>query len=276
MEKYSALTTVYEKEKPEYLKQCLDSMLSQTVMPSEYVIVEDGPIGEKLEKVLNEYTQKYRIIKVVVLEKNSGLGVASNVGIEACSNDLIARLDSDDIALPERCEKELKMFEQEEDLVVVGTDMFEFEDNIDNIVSIKKMPSEPKKIYEFGKRRNPFNHSTVMMRKSIVQKYGGYSSMRRTQDLELFTRLLIKGCKCRNISEPLIFFRSGKDRIIRKKKMSSFKNDLAVYKRNYKEKYMSLIDYFVVISRQIIFYFMPNSIANYLYKLFYREKARKC
>ena len=235
MEKYSVLTTLYEKEKPQYLRQCLDSMLAQTIPPDEYVIVKDGELNQDLENVLSEYSEKYNIFKILSLEVNSGCGPASIVGMKACTNDLVARIDSDDISLPNRCELELELFSNEDDLVVVGTDIYEFDKDPDKIIAIKRMPYSPEEIYQFGKRRNPINHSTVMMRKSIVMQYGGYAPIRRSLDLELFTKLLLNGCKCRNIGIPLVKFRTGNERVKRKKNWLNFKCDLEVYKRNYQK-----------------------------------------
>lgn len=273
MENYSVLTTLYSKEKPEYLRQCLDSMINQTVPPNEYVIVKDGPITKELEDVLNEYTRKYSIFKIVTLEVNSGCGPASIAGMAACTNDLVARIDSDDISMPQRCELELQEFENDPELVVVGSDMYEFEVDPNQITAIKTMPCSPKEIYEFGKRRNPFNHSTVMMRKSLVQRYGGYAPLRRSLDLELFTKLLLNKCKCRNINQPLVKFRTGSERVKRKKNWTNLKCDLLVYKRNYDEKYINFIDLFVVVSRQLIFFLMPSGIAGVLYNKIYRKKT---
>lgn len=273
MIKYSVLTTLYAKDDPVYLKQSLDSMLSQTVPPSEYVVVKDGPLAKELDLVLQEYSSKNPIFKIVSLEVNSGLGVACIKGVEACTNEYIARLDADDLSIPTRCEKELAVLEKEKDLAVVGSDIYEFEEDPNVITSIKKMPTEPDDIFEFGKRRNPFNHSTVIFRKSILLANGGYSPMRRSQDLELFTRLLFKGCKCRNIGEPLVLFRTGAARVKRKKNWTNLKCDLKVYKRNYEEKYISLFDFLYVVIRQVVFFSMPSGLAQKLYFMFYRKKA---
>lgn len=273
MEKYSVLTTLYAKEKPEFLRACLDSMLAQTVPPSEYVIVKDGPLTEELENVLSEYAQRYEIFKMVCLNENMGCGEASIAGMNACTYDLVARIDSDDISMPNRCELEIKCFMEDPELVVVGSDMYEFEEDPSVIVSEKKMPYSQEEIYKFGKRRNPFNHSTVMMRKSIVQKHGGYAPIRRALDLELFTKLLYQGCKCKNLDKPLVLFRTGNSRVKRKKNWTNLKCDLGVYKRNYKEKYISLFDLFFVTVRQVVFFLMPDGLARFLYSKIYRKKV---
>lgn len=272
MREYSVLTTLYAKESPDYLRQCLDSMLNQSVPPSEYVIVKDGPLTDELEEVLREYQGKYPIFKIVSLDVNSGCGPASIAGMEACSYEYVARIDSDDIALPMRCELELDMLDKEEDLAVVGSDIYEFEDDPKVITAIKKMPTEPDEIYKFGKKRNPFNHSTVMLRKSIVQEKGGYAPLRRSLDLELFTKLLLKGCKCRNIGEPLVLFRTGSARVKRKKNWTNLRCDLEVYRRNYKESYINLFEYCYVVFRQVVFFAMPSRLAGSLYTKIYREK----
>lgn len=273
MTKYSVLTTLYSKEKPEFLRQCLDSMLNQTVPPSEYVIVKDGPLTDELEAVLREYQEKSPVFKIVGLDVNSGCGPASIAGMDACTYEYVARIDSDDISLPNRCELEIEALDKEPDLAVIGSDLYEFEDDSSVITAIKKMPTEPEDIYIFGKRRNPFNHSTVMMRKSIVQEKGGYAPLRRSLDLELFTKLLMKGCKCRNIGEPLVLFRTGSARVKRKKNWTNLKCDLEVYKRNYKGKYISLVDYCYVVLRQVVFFIMPSGLAGTLYTKIYRSRV---
>lgn len=273
MIKYSVLTTLYVKDNPDYLKQSIDSMLRQTVPPSEYVVVKDGPLTEELDNILQEYSTNNPIFKIVSLDVNSGLGVACMKGVEACTNEYIARLDADDLSLPTRCEKELDVLEKEKDLAVVGSDIYEFEVDPEVITSIKKMPTEPDDIYKFGKKRNPFNHSTVIFRKSILLANGGYSPMRRSQDLELFTRLLFKGCKCRNIGEPLVLFRTGTARVKRKKNWTNLKCDVKVYKRNYDEHYINLFDFLYVIIRQVVFFSMPSGLAQKLYFMIYRKKA---
>lgn len=273
MKEYSVLTTLYAKENPEFLRQCLDSMFNQTIPPSEYVLVKDGPLTDELEAVLKEYSEKHPELKIVALDVNSGCGPASIAGMNECSYEYVARIDSDDIALPTRCERELEMLNKEDDLVVIGSDLYEFEDDPNVITAIKKMPTEPDEIYKYGKRRNPFNHSTVMMRKSIVQAKGGYAPLRRSLDLDLFLMLLRKGCKCRNIGEPLVLFRTGSARVKRKKNWTNFKCDIEVYKKNYKEGYLSFFDYAYVITRQLVFFLMPSRLAAYLYSKIYRKKV---
>lgn len=275
MENYSVLTTLYKNDSPEYLIESIDSMLSQTVLTNDYVVVADGPLTEKLDSVLNGYAEKYDFFNIVRLSENGGLGVALREGLKHCKNELVARLDSDDLSMPTRCEKQLALFEKEQDLVIIGSDMYEFADDPDKITDLKKMPSTPEQIYKYGKRRNAFNHSSVMYRKSVIEEHGSYSTMRRSQDIELFSKILFDGCKCRNISEPLIKFRCGDTRVKRKKKWSNVKSDLKIFKSNYKMGYAGLTDYLYVVVTQIAFFVLPAKIAGFLYMKLFRSKVKQ-
>ena len=128
MSNYSILSTLYKNDSPEFLRQSIESMLAQTVVTNDYVLVADGPIPTELKAVLSEYEGKYDFFNIVQLPENVGLGAALNEGLKACKNDLVARLDADDISLPTRCEEQLSAFEKDVDLVIVGTDMYEFEE----------------------------------------------------------------------------------------------------------------------------------------------------
>ncbi|MBO5280286.1 MAG: glycosyltransferase [Clostridia bacterium] len=272
---YSILTTLYKNDSPEYLKQSIDSMLEQTVLTDDYVIVADGPLTPELDSVLASYAGQYPFINLVRLPENGGLGVALREGLKHCKNELVARLDADDLSMPERCEMQLSLFEKEDDLAMVGSDMLEFADDPNVISDRKKMPTEPDEIYRYGKRRNPFNHSSVMYKKSVIESVGSYSTMRRSQDVELWSKLLYAGHKCRNIGIPLIKFRCGDTRVKRKKKWSNVKSDLKIFRNNYKMGYAGFFDYMYVCITQIGFFILPSKLAGYLYMKLFRSKANQ-
>ena len=187
MEKYSVLMSLYKKEHPAYLRLALDSMLNQTIAPDEIVLVEDGPLTDELYDVLKEYVP---FLHLVVNEKNLGLGLALNTGLRACRNELVARMDTDDISKPDRCEKQLKRFAEKPELALVGCHIDEFIGTPDQVVSQRRVPLRSEEIYRFAKRRSAFNHPAVMYRKSAVLAEGGYSDLKRNQDVELFGRML--------------------------------------------------------------------------------------
>ena len=173
MEKYSVLMSVYHKEKTEYLRQSMDSMLNQTVAPDEFVIVCDGPLGEELDRVLLEYAALHSCIKLVRLPENVGLGAALNAGLRACTNPIVARMDSDDVSMPDRIELELCAMNRENADIVSGT-IIEFNTNTEEELARRVLPENMDGIRQFSRRRNPFNHPAVMFKKESVEKAGGY------------------------------------------------------------------------------------------------------
>lgn len=269
MEKYSVLMSLYIKEKPEYLKKAVDSMLNQTVKPDEIVIVEDGPLTDALYAVLDEYGDK---ITRVYNEKNLGLGLALNVGLKVCRNDLVARMDTDDISKSERCEKQLKRFEERPELAIVGAWVDEFTVSPEQIVSTRAVPTDSDVIYNFAKKRSAFNHPAVMYRKSAVLAQGGYADLRRNQDVDLFGRMLYAGNKAENIGEALLWFRSNDDLAKRRKSWENTWSYIDTIRRFWKMGYSSFGDYAMIAVAQTGMYLMPVKVQHWVYKKFLRNK----
>lgn len=269
MEKYSVLMSLYVKEKPEYLRLAIDSMLNQTVTPDEIVIVEDGPLNDSLYAVLEEYAGK---ITRVRNEKNIGLGLALNVGLKSCRNELVARMDTDDISKTDRCEKQLKRFEEKPELAIVGAWVDEFTVSPDQIVSTRAVPTDSDSIYNFAKKRSAFNHPAVMYRRSAVLKQGGYSELRRNQDVDLFGRMLFAGEKAENIGEALLWFRSNDDLAKRRKSWDNTWSYIDTIKRFWRMGYSSFGDFAMVAVAQTGMYLMPVKLQHWVYKKFLRGK----
>ena len=163
--KYSVLMSVYYKENPEWFDKSIECMFEQTIKPSEFILVEDGPLTNELYEVVEKYKKEYpNEFNVIAIEKNVGLGPALKRGVEECSCEYIARMDSDDYCLPERIEKELKIFEQDPEIGIVGTNVSEFMDSIDNVICNVILPEKNEEIIKFSKKRNPFRHPSVMFK----------------------------------------------------------------------------------------------------------------
>ncbi len=272
MEKYSVLMSLYVNEKPSYLKQSIDSMINQTVMPDEIVVVKDGPITNELEQVLADFLIKYpELFNIVEGKINLGLGLALNLGLNSCRNELVARMDTDDISLPERCEKQLRKFRSDEKLVILGTMVDEFNNNPNEIISTRIVPTNHNEIYNFAKRRSPFNHPTVMFKKSKILELGGYSDLRRNQDVDLFGRLLLAGFKASNIDESLLLFRSNIKLSKRRKSWENTKSYIGTIYKFWKMGYSSFTDYMIVAIGQIVMFICPIKLQNWLYKKFLRK-----
>lgn len=208
MESYSVLMSVYEKERPEFLRQSIDSMLCQTVPTDDFVLVCDGPLPEPLERTVEEYEKKCcGVMHVVRLSENQGLGAALNAGLSACRNELVARMDSDDISVPRRCALQLAEYERRPELSVLSGTVLEFENHTENVISEKKLPLTNEEIIHYAGLRNPFNHPAVMYRKSAVIQTGGYRQAPLHEDYDLWTRMLMKGYPCGNLPDPLVYMR---------------------------------------------------------------------
>lgn len=272
MQKYSVLMSVYQKEKPEYLRMSIASMAAQTAEPDEIVIVEDGPLPQTLHHVLRECRHQYPLlIRTVPLEKNCGLGNALNIGLGQCRNELIARMDTDDISLPDRCEKQLACFARDTNLAVVGTQIREFSGSPENILPSRKVPICQEDILKFARRRSPFNHPTVMYKRSKVLACGGYGPLRRKEDLDLFLTMLYRGYAAQNIDEPLLLYRADAENLKRRKEWDNCREYIEIIYKFYRLGFSSLSDFMYVMLGQTAMCFMPAGITKVLNHIFLRS-----
>lgn len=269
---YSVLISVYYKEKAEYLIECLESMVHQTVQPSEIVIVKDGKLTAELEDVLTKYKTKYqRLFKFVCLEKNVGLGLALAEGIKNCSHELIARMDSDDISIPNRCELQLREFAKDSLLDVCGGYIKEFCDSKEKVVSIRKLPLVDSEIKEYQKRRDAVNHVTVMFKKSKVLEAGNYQHALLMEDSLLWTNMILHGATFKNIDDYLVYVRTGADMFKRRGGLKYFKKYKNGRKIILQTGYISKWDYYYTLLVQLIFSILPNSVREFVYEKLLRS-----
>lgn len=204
---YSVLLSLYYKEKPEYLRNSLDSVFNQTLVSNDVVLVEDGRLGDALESVVKEYEERYPQLHVVRFEKNRGLGFALNDGLTYCKHELVARMDTDDIAKPHRMEKQFAFMQAHPEIGMIGSWIDEFITDIHQIESVRKVPEHPKEVMEYAKKRCPVNHPTVMYRKLEVLKVDGYQTQYFPEDYFLWIKMLMAGCQVYNMQESLLWFR---------------------------------------------------------------------
>lgn len=271
-QKYSVLMSLYDKEEPAYLSQSLDSMVSQTIQPDEIVLVLDGPINMNLQEILSNFLKEYpEVLKVVPLRKNIGLGLALNEGLKVCKNDLIVRMDTDDIAYPNRVEMQLREFNNNPSLDILGTLTSEFYETPDKIISSRIVPENHSDIVKFSKRRSPFNHPTVMYKKYAVEEVGGYRDIIRNEDLDLFARMLDNGSKAKNLQIPLLYFRSNADNYKRRKSWDNCSNYIRVIYSLWKKGYSSTFDLIYVIFTQLGMFISPTWLVKYVSDNFLRS-----
>lgn len=207
VENFSVLMSVYAKDNPKFFKRAFESVtIDQTQKPAEVVIVRDGQLSEDLEKVVSETIKQSTIAVVEIsLSHNRGLAVALDAGLSACSYDIVARMDADDISLPMRFEKQLAVIKAGAD--VVGSALFEFSGVETNIVGKRTPPTSSEKISSYARFHVPLNHPTVVYRKLAVAAVGGYRPLELMEDYWLFARMISAGAKIVNLPEPLVLYR---------------------------------------------------------------------
>ena len=253
--------SVYIKEKASYLDECLQSLLEQTVKPSEIVIVFDGPVTEELRACVEGYKKKHPYLFIILdIKVNRGLGPALADGLLACSYELIARMDADDIARNDRFEKQLEQFNNDPSLDICGSNIIEFTDNIDNILSIRRVPLTHQAIVDYQKTRSAFNHMTVMYKKSSVLRAGNYQDAPLMEDDLLWVHMIQTGAICKNVDANLVYARTGYDMIARRGGWNYFKKYRNARHKILETSFISKSEYLRTILLQFIVAALPQKI----------------
>ena len=273
MTKFSVLMSLYIKEKPQYVEECFQSLLRQTVKADEWVVVEDGPLTEELYAVLDKYEKEYPgLIKRVPFKENRGLGLALQSGVPECTYDIIARMDTDDICREDRFEKQFAEFEKDPGLDIIGSHIDEFEDTPDTIVAKRLVPVTDAEIKKYQKKRDAFNHMTVMYKKKAVLDAGNYQSCPLMEDTYLWVRMMKNGVKCKNVDDALVYARIGKDMFTRRGGWAYFKKYKAGQKMVYDTGYISWLDYASVITIQFFVALVPRRLRGWIFKKMLHKK----
>ena len=263
--------SVYKNDRPEWFEIAIMSMLNQTIKPDEVILVIDGEISNELESKIKDIASQHSEIKVHKNEKNLGLGLTMQIGLSLCRNGIVARMDSDDYSKPDRIEKELS-FLIENNLDMVGCQVEEFIDTIDNVVSKKNVPIGYENIFKYAKQRNPFCHPAVLFKKSKVIESGDYQDMKLCEDYYLWVRMLQHKCKVDNIDESLVSMRVSKDLYARRGGYKYYKSQKKLFKYMKKTKFIGFFTYMkILVTRFVVQVLMPNSLR----QKFYEKKLRK-
>ena len=263
---FSVLMSIYKAEKPSYLTMSLNSVLNQTLQASEIIIVEDGPLTTDLYAILDEFESKNPIIRRLRLSENHGLGYALCEGLKYCRYELVARMDTDDICKPNRFEVQVEFMEKNHEVDVLGTWIDEFFDVKENVVSIRKVPEGSKGLYEFGKKRNPMNHPTVMFRKSSVLKAGSYQTCMLLEDYYLWVKMLKMGMVFYNIQESLLYFRLSHDIYIRRGGLKYAITEVKFQIELHKIGYLTIFETIRNIASRFFVRVMPVCIRRRIYR----------
>lgn len=269
---FSVLISVYKKEKAEYLKRALQSVINQTLKPTEIVIVKDGPLTKELDDCIEDFQkQNSKLFKILSFKENRGLGLALRDGVKACKYEYIARMDSDDISKLDRFEKQFNYLQKHPETALLGTWITEFSKDENNPDTVTKLPCIHQAIIKFAKRRNPFRHVTVVLKKSAVIQSGNYRDFLWFEDYDLFVRILQKGYIAANIPECLVNVRADKDMFARRGGWQYLKQDYRFQKLLLKTKFIAKTDFIINITIRSIVRIIPNNVRSYFYKKILRD-----
>lgn len=271
MKNFSLLISVYKGEKAEYLTTCFKSIYQQVIPPTEIILVEDGPLTPDLYHAIEEEEKRFHNIKRVVLKENQGLGVALNKGMQVCSYDIIARMDTDDICIPERFKAQIEFLENHPEVDVLGAWIAEFDNEPSNVIAIRNLPEFHDDIFQFGKQRNPINHPVVMFRKEAVLKAGGYMPFPLFEDYYLWARMLTQGFRFHNLPQSLLLFRRSPEMVRRRGGLTYAHNEIQFQQKLRKIGYISTYQMLRNICLRYGVRIAPNWIRSIIYKYLLRK-----
>lgn len=271
-EPFSVLIAVYHGDDPAHVNDALNSVFTQTIVPTEVIVVADGPLPEGLDSVLTRYATSYpETFKTIALESNQGLGVALRTGVKACSHDLVARMDSDDIAVNDRFETQISYLHENPSVDVVGGHVAEFVDDPADPEQIRSVPSKPKDVKSAARFRNPVNHPSVMFRRNAVLEAGNYRPLRKMQDYELWVRMLTQGFTIANIPTVLVKCRAGEELYDRRSGIDYAKLDFQLQREFLKQGAISVPVFIVNTLCRVSLRLIPNQARAALYKTVFRS-----
>lgn len=260
----SVLMSVYSKDCPAHLDQALKSLSVQTVMPSELILVEDGPVSDELTDVIERYRSELAI-KSVKMAENRGLGVALNEGLKHCKNELIARMDSDDISLPMRFEKQIAFMESNPEVAVSSAWIEERDHAMETVMGIRMVPASHGDVFRYGRRRNPINHVASIFRKNAVMRVGGYPNIRKAQDYALWSLMLVEGFRFANIPETLLYVRAG-DALMTRRGLEYLRQEIKLLKFQRSCGFLSWRDYCINLVIRVCVRMQPSFIKRLMYR----------
>lgn len=270
---FSVLMPVYIKEDPSFLKSALRSILDeQTIIPDEVIIVEDGPITPALEDVLTDFETRYASrIKRYQLKKNEGMGIAMNYGLNHASFEWIARMDSDDIAIPNRFELQLNFLQGNPQIDILGSSIEEFNTTPGDLQRYRTLPRENDEIIRLMRFRNPVNHMTVFFRKALALQAGGYWEHKYNEDYNLWYELHKIGARFYNLRDNLVQVRVGNHMVARRSGYSYFAFEKILLRKFLRDRFITPFQYSYLIGIKFSLRIMPVKILKMVYKLFLRK-----
>lgn len=271
--RFSVLMSVYHKDTAENVEKSINSLLSQTLLPDQIVIVIDGEIPQELSSLIDRFAKAHEIIDVCPLAKCGGLGAALCKGISQCRYDWVARMDSDDISLPDRFEKQIEYLAENRDIDVLGGQIAEYDENMEHFLCTREVPSDHSDIVKKIKYRNPMNHVTVMYKKDMVIRSGSYRECPFFEDYYLWCRMIKQGCRFGNLDSVLVNVRTGED-MYRRRGGKAYNAAIIEFQKKAREAgVINGFEYYRNLMIRLLVSSMPNSVRGHFYLKRLRSKT---
>ena len=240
----------------------------QNYKPTEVVIVKNGIINIDAELVLDEWEKKFpNIFKIVFLSGNSMFATALNFGINSCTNDLIARMDPDDISLPNRPLKQYKYLKKNKDITICGSFVSLHSNDMKIHLGNRHVPISHNEIVNFAKFRCPMNHPTVMIRKSVFDHNIEYPKFTKAQDYALWVKLISLDYKFSNLPEVLVKMRMA-DEEFGKRGFEQLCSEILVLNYHRKLGFLRPHEFLRNTLTRLVTRTLPNSLKKFTYKHF--------
>jgi glycosyltransferase involved in cell wall biosynthesis len=207
---FSVLMSLYIQTDPEYLNEALSSIWNaQSLKPSQIVLVKDGPLTSQLNLIIGDWARLLSESFVIVeLSKNLGLASALNQGLKYCEFELVARMDPDDIATPDRFKLQIEFMSLHPEVSVLSGAVEEWSDDMISLLSTRLLPLHHAELVRFARYRNPMSHPAVVFKKSAVLSVGGYSTKIFPEDYLLWGLLMSNGFLHANLPNVLVRMRT--------------------------------------------------------------------
>jgi len=253
--------SLYNKEMPEYLDECLESLSIQNLKADEVILVYDGFINDELKHVVEKYIDILNI-KIVDIEVNVGLGDALNKGLQYCQHDYVARMDTDDICYEDRFSKQIKYLKENKDISLLGSSVVEFgsEEKREKLLPIDQMS-----IRDYAKIKNPFNHMSVVFKKQDVLDCGGYQHHLYMEDYNLWLRMIARGFNVVNLKSPLLKVRVANGMVLKRRGFNYIKSEFKIFQLKKELGIDSGISLYTNLMVRVFTRLIPKNVLGYIY-----------
>ena len=271
---FSVSMCVYGGDDPAHFDAAIASVIDQTVPPNEIVLTVDGPIPKEIQAVIDRYAAASDgvALRTVYLSQNMGHGEARRASVNACTNDLIALMDADDLSVKNRFERQLDFYGAHPDLSAVGGNISEFIDTPENCVGRRIVPQTDDEIKAYMKKRCPMNQMSVMFRKKDIEAVGGYIDWYCEEDYYLWIRLCLAGYKFGNVPENLVNARVGNEMYRRRGGIKYFRSEARLQAYMLKKGLIHLPRFLINVSERLIMQvLLPNRVRGFLFQKLARK-----